>query len=325
MLTSNAAVLTDSRVLEICSFPVPEVGAADGVIRVERNGLCGSDIDQYSGDLTASARPFIPGHEPVGTIVALGDEAASNWGVSVGDRVVVESPVPCMRCRVCRSGRTGQCRQQLRVGSTPISIPPTLFGGYSEYMYLHPNMGVHMISKDVPLDYAAMFNSLAGALEWTVKVGQVGLGMNVVILGSGQRGMACGIAAKAVGASTVIITGRSRSKAVKFPIALELGIDAAIDVDEEDVRQRVDELTGGELADVVINLVPNDPQALGLAIDLARPGGRIVVAALNSGRRTNDLDLDDIVLRELSIVGSWGRRARHTRWRSAFSKQAGSR
>jgi threonine dehydrogenase-like Zn-dependent dehydrogenase len=173
MVTSKAMVLTRPGVLEARTFAVPEASSADAIIRVDRCGLCGTDIDLFSGGHGVTA-PIIPGHEPVGTIVAIGEEAAGNWGCGVGDRVVVESPIPCLRCRMCRTGRSRQCPRQLMTGFTSVEVAPALFGGYSEYMYLHPNAGVHAISKDVPLEHAGMFNTLAGAFEWTVNVGQGG-------------------------------------------------------------------------------------------------------------------------------------------------------
>jgi threonine dehydrogenase-like Zn-dependent dehydrogenase len=306
MSTSRAMVLTRPGLLEARTFTLPEAGSAGGVIRVDRCGLCGTDIDLFSGGHEIPA-PIIPGHEPVGTIIDIGEEAARNWGCGVGDRVVVESPIPCLRCRMCRRGLPRQCPRQLMVGFTSIGVPPALFGGYSEFMYLHPNAGVHKISNHVPLDHAAMFNTLAGAFEWTVNVGHVGPGQNVVVLGSGQRGMACGMVAKAAGAAVVAITGRSRSRDVKFPTALALGIDVAIDSEQEDVRARVHEITNGDLADVVINLVPNDPQAVCLAVELTRPGGRVVLSAMNSGQGAEGLSLDDIALKEISLIGVRGK------------------
>jgi threonine dehydrogenase-like Zn-dependent dehydrogenase len=135
----------------------------------------------------------------------------------------------------------------------------------------------------------------------------VGPGHNVVILGSGQRGMACGMVAKAAGAAVVAITGRSRSREIKFPIARELGIDVTIDSEQEDVGRRIDEVTGGELADVVINLVPNDPHAVSVAVGSTRPGGRVIHSAMNSGQSAVGLSLDDIALREISLIGVRGK------------------
>ena len=89
--------------------------------------------------------------------------------------------------------------------------------------------------------------------------------------------------AKAAGADVVAITGRSRSRDIKFPIALELGIDVTTDSEQEDVGRRIDEVTGGELADVVINLVPNDPHAVSLAVGLTRPGGPVAAPCLRRG------------------------------------------
>jgi threonine dehydrogenase-like Zn-dependent dehydrogenase len=126
-------------------------------------------------------------------------------------------------------------------------------------------------------------------------------GDRVVILGAGQRGLCCVIAARAAGARQVVITGLSRDTQ-KLALARELGADAAVDVEREDVVTRVRELTGGG-ADVVVDTTPYAPRSLNDAIAIAVRKGRIVVAGLKGLRPTHDVQVDEVIYKELTIRG----------------------
>ncbi|MGH7802829.1 MAG: alcohol dehydrogenase catalytic domain-containing protein, partial [Candidatus Binatia bacterium] len=109
MKTSRAIVQTGPRALELREFPLPEIDADSALLRIEACGICGSDVEQYTGTIPVRY-PVIPGHEPLGTIEKIGDRAAKRWHVDVGDRVAVEAPIPCGHCRSCLLGRYHVCR-----------------------------------------------------------------------------------------------------------------------------------------------------------------------------------------------------------------------
>jgi threonine dehydrogenase-like Zn-dependent dehydrogenase len=266
-------------------------------------------VEQVHGELDFVPDHVIPGHEPVGTITAIGERAAQRWGVGVGDRVVVEAAVPCRSCAICAQGLFNNCQAQLSLGFTPTSVTPSLYGGFAEYLYLPSNATLHRMPPEVPLDIAPFYNALACGVGWVTDEGAVGLGDTVVVLGCGPRGLAAAMVAKAVGAGTVIMTGLARD-AHKLAIALEMGVDATIDVEHEDVRERVTELTGGALADVVIDVVPSTPSTVTDAVDLARTRGTIVLAGVKGDRPVPGLRSDAIVLKALTIKGARGKRSR---------------
>src|SRR4029077_11555523 len=136
-------------------------------------------------------------------------------------------------------------------GYVPLAHPPGLWGGYADYMYLDPCSIVHRVRKDITAALAVMFNPLGAGFRWAVEIPRTGPGDRVLILGPGQRGLASVIAARAAGADTIIVTGLSRD-APKLALAREFGADHVIDIEAEDARVRVRELTGGHGAAVVV-------------------------------------------------------------------------
>ena len=108
MTVATGMVLTAPRRFEKRQFAIPGVAPDEGVLRVEACGLCGTDHEQYSGDMR-SRHAFIPGHEVVGVIDQIGTEASARWGVQAGQRVAVEVFKSCGECGQCTSGVYRRC------------------------------------------------------------------------------------------------------------------------------------------------------------------------------------------------------------------------
>ena len=153
--------------------------------------------------------PLILGHEIVGRIARIGDAAARRWGVREGDRVILEEPIPCGNCAACRVGRFQACGAD-RYGTKPVASPPSLWGGYSDYVYLAPAAIMHKIPEEIPVELAPLFVPLSNGAYWVEEIGGLHLGQTVVIQGPGQHGLGCVIAAKEAGAGCVIVTGPRR-------------------------------------------------------------------------------------------------------------------
>jgi|SRR5579875_137983 len=305
--TARAMVQTGPGAFELRTLPVPEIGPDEGLLRVEACGICGSDVEQYRGHLgRPEMYPLIPGHEPLGIIEEVGERAAERWGVQPGDRVALEILIPCRSCDHCLTGRYMSCPHRRGAhGVTPLSREPGLWGGFAEYIYLHPNAILHRMRGDIPAEIAVMFNPLGAGVRWVSDLGQVGLGDTVLILGPGQRGLTSVIAARAAGAGKVIVTGLSRD-AHKLELARAFGADHTINVEEdEDVVGQVRELTDGAMADVVLELTPMASQPISDAIEAVRHGGRIVLAGLK-GNRPIELVTDRLINKGVSVVGAYG-------------------
>ena len=177
-------------------------------------------------------------------------------------------------------------------------IQPQLLGGYAELMYLHPNWVMHKVSKALPADVAVLFNPLGAGVRWAYETSDLRIGDSILILGAGQRGLSCVIAARAGGAGQILVTDLARAHN-KLDLALELGANDAIVADEEDVVSRVLELTGGRGVDVVVDVTPVATQPLLDALQVVRRGGMIVVAAVKGGPK---LEIDPDILMERSIT-----------------------
>jgi threonine dehydrogenase-like Zn-dependent dehydrogenase len=225
------------------------------------------------------------GHENVGVVARVGSEAAQRWGVQEGDLVIPEEYVPCMHCKYCYTGRFRFCNQTdrgygqiLRHGATAVDVWPSLWGGFSQYMYLPPNSVMHRIDKAVSPHTLALYLPLANGIQWACLYGEAGRGKTVVIQGPGQMGLSCAFAAKQSGADCVIVTGLTRD-AARLDLALRLGADYVVDVEREGFREGIERITGGEGADVVVNVTGGAPSAVEDAMAVASKECTIVLAA----------------------------------------------
>ena len=305
---TRAIVQTAPRALEMRDMPIPDIDEESAILRIEACGICGSDAEQYNGVIEV-ALPLIPGHEPLGIIEKIGDKAAQRWGVDVGDRVAVETLIPCGHCRTCVSGRYNLCRGRgsrlFGYAYVPLSTKPGLWGAYADYMYLDPHSIVHPVRKDIPANIAVMFNPLGAGFRWAVEMPQTGPGDTVLILGPGQRGIASVIACRAAGADTIIVTGLT-SDEKKLALAKEFGADHTINIEEEEARQRVLELTNGKGADVVVEVSANAPEPVAESLHYVAMGGRIVLAGVKGGKPVPNFISDLAVVKEVTIQGALG-------------------
>ena len=296
---------------ELREFAVPELGRDGGVLRVDLCGVCGSDYRRFrqerneeDGEVDRQDRrplPAIMGHEIVGTIAALGTSAVREWGLADGDRVFVESSVPCHRCRRCMTGSFKHCRTRWSYGiSANMADPPHLWGGYAQYVYLHPRVTLHKLPPSLTPEAAVLITPMSNGFQWAYAEPALRYGESILVIGPGQQGLGCVAVAKAVGAGLVMISGLERD-ATRLALARRLGADVSIVADRESVYERVREATGGEMADVVVE-VSGSPTAQRDITRLVRRGGRIVWAG-GSGFQPVQMVMDHVTRRSLTIKG----------------------
>ena len=302
--TVFAMVQTAPRKLEPRDIPMPEISDDAGLVRIDACGICGSDYEQYEGVLR-TPMPAVPGHEPLGTVAAIGDRAAKRWGIDIGDRIAVETMLSCHHCGPCLGGSYHLCDTRRIYSYIPLSDEPGLWGSYAQYMYLDPNAVVHKVDKTLAPETAVMFNPLGAGFRWGVEIPKTGPGDTIVIMGPGQRGLASVLACREAGADKIIVTGLEVD-AKKLELARAFGADATIDVQNENARQRVQELTNGRGADVVLDVSSYATEPIVQAIDFARMGGCIVLAGVKGFKAVPDFISDKVVMKELTIKGAIG-------------------
>jgi 2-desacetyl-2-hydroxyethyl bacteriochlorophyllide A dehydrogenase len=291
--TCRAAVFLGDHTYEVRELVVPEPPPGGALLQVEAVGLCGSDVAQYEGiEIVPGACtfPVVPGHETVGRVVKLAADAA--LGVEEGDRVAVNEIL--MAPGPLRLYGYSDMRGDGELG---------LWGGYGEYMEIFPGTELHRMSSAPPAEQMTLFEPLASAVHWVEIVG-VQQGDTVVVEGPGHQGLAVLEAVLAKQPRQVIVTGTSEDE-LRLDAAREIGASNVVRVDVEDAHELVYDLTRGMGADVVFD-VATATATVPMAVDLARSGGRILLAGLKHFAEIPALVTDHIVLKSLQMFGGAG-------------------
>jgi alcohol dehydrogenase len=305
---ARALVLEAPRRLVVRDFPVPKIGDDDAIVRVAACGLCGTDHEQYTGELSGGFA-FVPGHETVGIVEGIGPRASDRWGISAGDRVAVEVFQSCRECEQCVAGEYRHCHRHGiadMYGFIPVERRPGLWGGYAEYQYLAPDSMVLPVPDGLDSVVATLFNPLGAGIRWGTTVPGTKTGDVVVVLGPGVRGLSAAAAAKEAGVGFVMVTGMGPRDAERLALAPAFGADLAVDVAVDDPVAALKKATGG-LADVVVDVTAKAPAAFAQAIALARSGGTVVVAGTRGWTaEAPGFTPDMVVFKELRILGALG-------------------
>jgi threonine dehydrogenase-like Zn-dependent dehydrogenase len=164
---------------------------------------------------------------------------------------------------------------------------------------------VHKIDRSLPASIAALFNPLGAGFRWGVEIPRLRPGDSVVILGPGQRGLACVLACREAGAGKILVTGLARD-ARKLALAKRFGADEALEVESVDARERVREMTAGRGADIVVEVTSYSTAPVAAALDYVRPGGTVVLAGVKGFKPIPDFISDKIVVNEITVRGAIG-------------------
>lgn len=303
-LTSKAFVLEQPGRAAMKEFDVTEVAPEGVLMRVELCGICaGGDGGPYRGTHPHARYPLILGHEMVGRVAAIGEQAEAQRGLSVGDRFIPEVLIPCGRCHMCYTGVYNLCENERQYGvSFSCADPPHLWGAYSQYMWIHPQSITHRISNDIPVERAVLVAVLANAVRWVQQRGNVQSGETVTIFGAGVQGIGSTIVAKEAGAQVILIGAAGDEQ--RLELARNMGADHVINVAAEDPVDRVREITSGAGADLAIE-VSGAAAAVEAGLKVLRRRGRFVLAGYSAEKQI-PITKDEIPKKELTIIGGWG-------------------
>ncbi len=294
MTTCRAVVFNGDGSYEIRTFAKPRPPAGGAVIEVEAVGMCSSDVSQLAGHkhVPGEVAPVVAGHEMVGRVVELADDA--DLGVSVGDRVAVD---------LMLRGASSLGKFVVYGYTLGLDEGSGLWGGYGEYMSILPGTNLMKLTESLPAEHLTIFEPLANAVNW-VELAGIGEGQKVVVQGPGHVGLMCVVAAKLAGATTIVATGTS-ADALRLEAARAAGAQHTIDVDEEEMGARVKDITRGTGADAVISCAPTSTEAVTQALDAVRFGGTLVLAGLGDMAPV-EVVTDRIVLNSLTVKGGAG-------------------
>ncbi len=302
MTTTTSAVLTAPESFEVREFPLPAIGEDDGLLRMELCGVCGSDVLHWGGHSAVSRNlPAILGHEIVGRIEQAGQNAAKRWGVAVGDRVIVEASFGCGLCDLCLRGSYQMCAAgQGYGGRISASAGPHLWGAFGQHLYLPPRARVHRIGDAIAPEVGVVIGAvLANGVRWVHTIGGAGIGDTVVVFGPGPQGLAATIAAHAAGAERIIVVGLTGDRA-RLAFACDCGATDTLTFDQHTVGA-ITELTGGRLADVVID-VTGSANSPAVAAEIVRPLGTFVMAG-STAAASVELPWNELVRKEVRAQG----------------------
>lgn len=292
----------------VTAFPVPRPGDDTGLLRVEASGVCGTDLALVRN--ARLSRPTVLGHHVVGRIERVGPLAAARWDVAPGDLVAVQEYLPCHTCRWCLRQEYRLCERTdlrqggRRIGTVPVDEPPALWGGNAQVMHLPAEALVHRLPASMAPARAVWLLPLANAFDWTVEAGGLRAGETLVVVGPGQHGLTCVVAAREADAGTIVVAGTPGDEE-RLDLARRLGADHAVVADGVSPARPVLACLGGEGADVVVNTSGAGPHLLPALVEMAGKRGRVVEAGLADGGPT--LDVGALTARALAVVGARGR------------------
>jgi L-iditol 2-dehydrogenase len=290
--------------IELREVDTPKIGDRDVLIRVKAAGICGTDL-HIREDTFINIPPVIVGHEFSGEIVEVGKDVST---YQPGDRVVAEPHRG--GCGVCPSCLTGQ----VEVCSRKKAIGYKVDGCFAEYVDL-PITSLHRIPEHVTFEQAALSEPLAVNVKGVLERARVAPEDFVVVLGCGPIGLLGAAAAKAAGARAVMITGTDRDEHERLRVAQEMGIDYTVNVQKEDLKQRVDDLTNGAGADLVVEASGAEP-AIRQAFDILKIDGRVAAVGI-TGRQQIALNWDVALKKAAHLIYSFS--SNWTSWERTVS------
>ncbi|MFN4242388.1 MAG: L-threonine 3-dehydrogenase [Tepidisphaerales bacterium] len=287
--------------------PVPEIGINDVLIRVERTGICGTDVHIYNWDAWAQKTipvPMVVGHEFVGRVVAFGSNVRD---VREGDVVSGEGHVVCGRCRNCLAGRRHLCAHTQGVG---VNRP----GAFAEYVAM-PVTNIWHHDRTIDPDVQAIFDPLGNAVHTALSFDV--LGEDVLITGAGPIGCMAAAVVRHAGARHVVVTDVNPWR---LGLARRMGATRTVDVREENLRDVQAELDMKEGFDVGLEMSGSGAAFRDMLANMCH-GGKIAMLGIPTGEIA--IDWQTVVFNMLTIKGIYGREMYETWYKMTVMIQSG--
>ena len=278
--------------LEYSEFPQPSVGDDDVLIRVKACGICGSDVQGFTGKTGRRIPPLIMGHEAAGIIEDAGKNVRD---FKRGDRVCFDSTVYCNKCRPCRNGFYNRCENRRVLGvSTPTF---KRHGAFAEYVAV-PSWIVSKIPDDMSFVHAALLEPVSIGMHAANRT-PISADDTVAVIGAGPIGLFILQAARLKGPRKVIVCDINE---FRLDVARKLGADEVVNPLKSDIKEAIFKQTKNKGADVTFEAV-GFARTFRDAVSVTRTGGHLV--AVGNLENKAEFDLQQFVAGELTFTGSY--------------------
>ena len=281
--TMKAWVLGNPNEIFLIDKPVEMPGKAEVLVKIDAVAICATDLDVIShgppaliqGGLPFN-KNFTPGHEYMGTVVALGPSVDE---FDIGDRVTVEIHSGCGQCKRCRMGMYTSCHNYgLNYGDFDKGHRANGFttdGGFKQFAINNINTLIK-VPDDMSDEEATLVVTAGTTMYGLTELGGLIAGESLVVIGPGPIGLLGVSVAKALGAGPVILIGTRDSR---LEIGKKLGADHILNIKrEKDIVESVKSIVGKKGVDYVVECAGTE-QALNDAIMMTNRGGKICLAA----------------------------------------------
>ena len=319
----KAWVLKSPNELELKTKVIPNPGYSEVLVKIDAVAICATDLDVISYGppaLIEGEKPFnkefTPGHEYMGTVVALGPSVDE---FRIGDRVTVEIHSGCGQCKRCRMGMYTSCHNYgLNYGKKNKGHRANGFtsdGGFKQYAINHINTLIK-VPDDMTDEEATLVVTAGTTMYGLTELGGLVAGESLVVIGPGPIGLLGVAVAKALGADPVILIGTRNDR---LEIGKKLGADFVLNVKEEnDIVNSVKSLVGNLGVDYVVECAGTE-KALDDAIMMTNRGGKICLAAFPHD--PIKVNIPHMVINNIYMYGIRGEGKSATHRAMAFMKQ----
>ena len=290
--------------LELREVAVPKPGNREVLIEIKAAGVCGTDL-HVKHDTFPYWPPVILGHEFSGRVHEIGP-GVTDW--KVGDRVVGEPhTLACGKCFLCRTGNVQICNSKRSIGWG-------IDGAFTKFMVM-PEHLLHRIPDNLSYEEAAVVEPAANVVKDVLEHAKVEPEDIVVVMGPGPIGLLAAMAARAGGAKKVVITGTPKDEQSRLPVARQLGFTEVLNLAEVNALERVQELTGGRGADLVVDCSGAEP-AINMGLDLIRKKGRFCAIGM-TGKDRISIAWDKAISKDIDMFFNMS--TSYTCWDRAIS------
>lgn len=297
MNTMKAITVLGQNDIVMRDTPIRALEPDEVLCRVVYTGVCGTDLAIYSGDTTLVTSgqikyPVRIGHEWSGYVVETGTEVT---GFKPGDRIVSETGVACRKCPACQKEDYANCTNMHSVGTID-----AWDGSYAEYM-IFPACHLYHLPDEISYKQAAMIEPLQIAYAGMRRCQITEEKNSVAVIGTGPIGMCCVALAKAMGAKTIVMIGRTD---FKLDVAKKMGATHVINIRNVDAVEEIMRITGGKGVDFVAE-TSGANTTVQQSIDIAAKRALLVMLGFYE-TKLDDVDFSNAIFKELTIRGIMG-------------------